>query len=205
VGGSFLDWLANLRGQLAGNALRVVLLVVVVAIVLAVVWGMFRRRRRTTLPPAADLKILVTSLGEDGPPAGPPFLEFYNLPVRLAAIVLAPVGTAGSLPSDDQLLPLVEAIVPGLDKIARSHRPLVRRWPNQVSANGFAHLFFNHVRLPGEAGRGTPWSSMAGMFKVKGQPVMAGLVFRAADANSLGQTIIASEHQWLGCLRVRWN
>ena len=137
--------------------------------------------------------------------AGLEDLEFYNLPVRLAAIVLAPVGRTSDLPPDDSLLPLIEAIVPGLDRIATLHRPLIRRWPSQVSANGFAHLFFNNVRLPGEGGKGTPWSSMAGVFKIKGKPLMAGLVFFAAQPNSLGQTIIEAEHQWLGCLRVRWN
>ena len=89
--------------------------------------------------------------------------------------------------------------------MAELHRPLLRRWPNQLSASGFVHLFFNNARLPGTGGKGTPWSSVAGVFKVQGQPAMAGLVLCAAKPNSLGQTIIDSEYQWLGCLRVRWN
>jgi len=200
-----LDELTALLGRVAGNALWYVLLAAIVVIVLAIAWRVFHRRRRVSIPPAPDLSIQVASLGEDGPPQGPPFLEFYNLPMRLAAVVLAPVGRTGDLPPDDQLSPLIEAIVPGLDRVTALHRPLVRRWPNQVSANGFAHLFFNHARLPGDGGKGTPWSSMAGLFKAKGKPVMAGLIFRAAEPNSLGQTIIESEHQWLGCLRVRWS
>lgn len=202
---SILDKLTTLLGRVAGSALWYVLLAAVIVIVLTIAWRVFRRRRRVPLPLEPDLTIQVASLGEDGPPQGPPFLEFYNLPMRLAAVVLAPVGRTGELPPDEQLSPLIEAIVPGLDRVTALHRPLIRRWPNQVSANGFAHLFFNHARLPGDGGKGTPWSSMAGLFKAKGRPVMAGLIFRAAESNSLGQTIIESEHQWLGCLRVRWS
>ena len=132
-------------------------------------------------------------------------MELYNLPVRLAAVVLAPVGRVSDLPPDGQIPLLIEAIIPGLDKMAALHRPLICRWPNQVSARGFAHLFFINAKLPGDGGKGTPWSSVAGVFKLKGQPLMAGLVLRAAAPNSLGQTIIETEHQWLGCLRVRWS
>jgi hypothetical protein len=202
---SLLDKLTALLERVAGNGLWYALAAAIAAIVLAILWRVFRRGRRASLPPAGDLRIEVADLGEAGPPPGPPFLELYNLPMRLAAIVLAPVGRTSELPPDEELSPLIEAIVPGLDRVTALHHPLVRRWPNQVSANGFAHLFFNHARLPGDGGKGTPWSSMAGVFKAKGKPVMAGLIFRAADPNSLGQTIIESEHQWLGCLRVRWT
>ena len=201
---SLLDDLTDLLNRYAG-LLRYFLPSIVAVVVLWIVWRLLHRRRPASMPLAPDLKVLVESLGDAGPPKGPPILEFYNLPVRLAAIVLAPVGRTGELPPDDELSPLIEAIVPGLDKVAALHRPLVRRWPSQISGRGFAHLFFANARLPGDGGKGTPWSSMAGVFKVRGKPVMAGLVFRAEGPNSLGQTIIDAEHQWLGCLRVRWN
>ena len=70
---------------------------------------------------------------------------------------------------------------------------------------GFRPSVLRNAKLPGDGGKGSPWSSVAGVFKVKGQPVMAGLVLRAAEPNSLGQTIVEEEHQWLGCLRVRWS
>jgi hypothetical protein len=197
--------LKELLDRVGGGALQYFLPIAIVVIVLAVSFRLFRRRRRTPLPSSPKLTIPLATLGENGPPPGLPVLEFYNVPMRLAAVVLAPVGRMSELPPDEELLPLVEAIVPGLDKIAELHRPLIRRWPSQVSVNGFAHLFFSNAKLPGDAGKGSPWSSMAGMFKAKGTPVMAGLVFRAAQPNSLGQQIIESEHQWLGCLRVRWS
>jgi hypothetical protein len=202
---SLLDKLSDLWDQVAGSSLRYVLLAAIGVIVLWGVWRLVRRRRRVPPPLRPDLKISIAELGDAGPPPGPPILELYNLPVRLAAVVLAPVGRVSDLPPDEQIPTLIEAIIPGLDKMAALHRPLIRRWPNQVSARGFAHLFFANAKLPSDGGKGTPWSSVAGVFKLKGQPVMAALVLRAAIPNSLGQTIIEREHEWLGCLRVRWS
>jgi hypothetical protein len=202
---SFLDKLGDVFHQLAGNGLHYVLAATVAVIVLWIAWRLIRRRRRAPVPPSPDLKISIAELGDAGPPPGLPGLELYNLPVRLAAVVLAPVGRVSDLPPDAEVPTLIEAIIPGLDKIAASHRPLIRRWPNQVSARGFAHQFFANAKLPGDGGKGTPWSSVAGVFKLKGQPLMAALVLRTASPNSLGQTIIEEEHQWLGCLRVRWS
>jgi hypothetical protein len=200
------DWLkASAGNALSYAALSYAVLAAVAVVVLWIAWRLLRRRKRVAAPLAPDLKILLAELGNDGPPPGPPILELYNLPVRLAAIVFAPVGRVSDLPPDEQLPTLIEAIIPGLDKMAAQHRPLMRRWPSQVSARGFAHLFFANAKLPGDGGKGSPWASVAGMVKVQGQPIMAGLVLRASAPNSLGQTIIEEEHQWLGCLRVRWT
>jgi hypothetical protein len=198
--------LDELLQPLMGDLWRYVLPAAVAVIVLGVAWKLFRHRRRlAAIPPTPDLKIDLSLLGDSGPPEELPALEFYNLPMRLAAIVLAPVGRARELPTDALTPSLIDAIVPGMDKVAEKHRPLIRRWPHQVSASGFAHLFFSNARLPGTGGKGSPWSSVAGVFKLKGQPVMAGLVLRADKPNSLGQTVIEEEHQWLGCLRVKWS
>ncbi len=202
---SLLDSVRNLLTLLAGDVLRYALVGVAVVVVLWIGWRRLRRRKYAGAPLPRNLKVEVVTLADSGPPDGLPMLELYNLPVRLAAIVLAPVGRVRDLPPDDQLAPLLDAIVPGLDKVAALHQPLVRRWPNQVSARGFAHIFFNNARLPGAGGKGTPWSSVAGLFKVRNQPVMAGLVLRAAMPNGFGQTIVDSEEKWLGCLRVKWS
>jgi hypothetical protein len=191
---------------LMGDLWRYVVPAAIGVIVAWIVWRVFRRRRRlAAIPRTPNLKIDVSSLGEVGPPESFPALEFYNLPMRLAVVVLAPVGRDRELPPDDVLPQYFDAIVPGLDKVAALHQPLIRRWPSQVSASGFAHLFFSNARLPGMGGKGTAWTSAAGVFKMRNQPVMAGLVFRAALPNSLGQTIIDDEHKWLGCLRVKWS
>ncbi len=200
-----LESLTNLLHSLAGGALVYVLPAAVATIVLWIVWRLFRRRKPVAAPLSPDLKIEVGTLGEHGPPGGLPLLEFYNLPMRLAAVVFAPAGLGRELPPEEQLAPLLDAIIPGLDRVAALHSSVVRRWPKQVSATGFAHLFFSNAKLPSTGGKGTPWSSVAGVLKFQGNPVMAGLVLCADKPNSLGQTIIDSEYQWLGCLRVRWN
>ncbi len=190
---------------MAGGSLHYAIPAAVVIVALWIGWRLLRRRKPTIVPLPPDLKVEIESLGKQGPPDGPPVLEFYNLPMRLAAIVVAPAGRDRTLPPDDQLAALLEAIVPGLDRVSAMHRPLVRRWPNQLSARGFAHLFFANAKLPGDGGKTTCWSSVAGLCKHRGEPVMIGMVLRAAKPNSLGQTIIDSEFQWLGCLRVRWG
>ncbi|MGO8689961.1 MAG: hypothetical protein ACLQLG_10020 [Thermoguttaceae bacterium] len=172
-------------------------------VVAMVLWRIVARRRAKRPPPGPDLTIDVAALGQEGPPAAGPVLELYNLPVRLAALVLAPVSQAGRLPPEEQWPQLCAAILPGLDQVVAAQRPLVRRWPGQLSVRGFARALFANARLPGDGGKETPWSSVAGIFKTRGQPLMAGLIVRAQSPNSVGQTIIEHETQWLGCLRVK--
>ena len=130
-------------------------------------------------------------------------LEFYHLPVRLAAVVLAPVGRVSDLPAREQLPEVIDSIVPGLDQVVAAHAPLIRAWPRQVSSRGFAHAFFQNVRLPGDHGKKTAWSSVAGVFRMGDEPMMAGLVLRAESPNRHGNYIMEEEEQWLGILRVR--
>ena len=53
------------------------------------------------LPP--ELRIELAKLINEGPPADLPVLEFYNLPMRLAGIVLAPVGRLRELPPPERI------------------------------------------------------------------------------------------------------
>jgi hypothetical protein len=174
------------------------------ALVLALIlWQILHRRKPRRLAPEPDLTIDVAALGQHGPPTTGPVLELYNVPMRLATVILAPAGRVRQLPPAGQLPAVFEAILPGLDRIVQAQQPLIRRWPGQLSGSGFANVVFANVRLPGDGGKGTPWSAVAGMFKMQGQPLMAGLVLRAAQPNSIGQTVIESEPMWLGCLRVK--
>jgi hypothetical protein len=165
-------------------------------------WMMCGRRRgqAVVLP---DLAVDVAALEDAGPRSGPPVLEFYHLPVRLAAIVLAPVGRVSETPSREQLAEAIDSILPGLDQVVAAHRPLIRAWPAQVSVRGFAHAFFKHAPLPGDHGKKTPWSSVAGRFTFDDKPMMAGLILRAESPNRHGQYVVMEEEQWLGMLRVR--
>jgi len=194
----------DVLGWLSDNpAITVLIAAAVAVVILLVLWKLLTRRKPAGSERVADLTIDVTSLGGQGPPPGGPVLEFYNVPVRLAALVLAPAGRVRQLPPPSQLDAAIDAIVPGLDKVVAAQRPVIRRWPAQLSSKGFAHTFFQNVRLPGEGGKGTPWCAAAGTFKIKGQPVMAGLIMRTASASSIGQTVVDKEEKWLGCLRVK--
>jgi hypothetical protein len=192
IAGSFppglLTWIVG-----AGAAL--------VAVWIAVKW--LKRSPRAKSPLPVDLDVDVLSLPTAGPPDAGPVLHYYGLPVRLAVLVIAPAGRVRELPPVDQMGDLFDAIVPGLSQVVASHQPLVRRWPSQLSVRGFAHQFFHHVRLPGQGGKGTPWNSAAGVFKVETQPMMAGFILRAAGPTSLSQTIVEQEVQWLDLLRIK--
>src|SRR5690242_308820 len=61
-------------------------------IVLYAAIRIWRRRRRKVVPPPIPLTIDAAALGNEGPPVGGPRLELYHLPVRLAAVVIAPTG-----------------------------------------------------------------------------------------------------------------
>jgi hypothetical protein len=168
-----------------------------------IVRRVFRKRRKQEPPLPPELHIELTKLVDNGPPPGPPVFEFFNLPVRLAGIVLAPVGRLRELPPENELPEVFESVMPGLNRIVKLHQPVVRCWPTQVSTRGFASAFFSNINLPGTMGKGTPWSAVAGIFKHQEVPMMLGLVLRAATPNSLGQIVVNAEHEWLGCLRVK--
>lgn len=181
---------------LAAVAAGLVALAVLVAVVRAFLAG-----RRKPPAPAPSLAIDLASLGAEGPPDGGPTLECYNVPVRLAVLVLAPVGR-GEIPPLDKLPEAIDQISPGLSAVFDAHRTMVRQWPRQLSPRGFAQAFFTQVKLPGDRGRGTPWCALAGRLDCD-PPLMVGLALRAAAPNSLGQFPIESSRQWLDALRVR--
>jgi len=196
----FISWLSveKLAGPVAGVVVGLVVLVVIYRI-----WRAYRRRRRAAAPRGPGLGIELAELGSAGPPSEPPTLELFNIPVRLAAIVLAPAGRGGELPPPEQLPEWIDSIVPGLAEVVVAHAPLRRRWPAQLSSNGFAHAFFASVHLPGDGGRGTPWASLAGTVKGKDRSMMVALVVRSARPNSFGHRILKNEGDWLHALSVR--
>jgi len=167
------------------------------------VYRMIRGQRASRAPLTPDLTIELSQLGDQGPPAGLPELELYHMPVRLAAVIIAPAGRIRELPPINQMGPLFDSLLPGLDRVVEKHGPLIRRWPPQMSAEGFARTVFQNCRLPGDAGKGTPWATVAGVFRHEGQPTMGALVVRTGRATSHGQYVIDAEHEWLGCLRVK--
>jgi hypothetical protein len=186
-----------------GGALNYAIVAVLVLVLGYILLKILKRRTRRRPTREPDLAIDVSLLGEEGPPAAGPTLEFYNLPVRLAAVVFAPTGRVAELPTLDKVPALIDHVVPGLAEVAFAQTPLIRCWPSQLSGEGFAHMFFAHVRLPGDRGKGTPWCSAAGRFKIGNKAYMAGLLMRADRNNNFSETIIGKEHEWLGIMRVR--
>jgi hypothetical protein len=106
------------------------------------------------------------------------------------------------LPATEQLPDLVNRLLPNMMRVLSAHRPAFRRWPAQLSSQGFSHAFFRNVALPGDRGKGSPWCAIAGKFSGSGQTYLAGLVCCAQDSNSLGQVIVEHEGQWLDVLRI---
>jgi hypothetical protein len=190
-------------GPVAADLLKWLALAALVVAVLYVVWRILRRPKGRLPQQVPDLAIDVMALPTVAPPADAPKLLYYGVSVRLAALVLAPAGRVRELPPLNQLGEMIDAIFPGLARVVATHRTLVRRWPAQLSVHGFAHQFFTHAKLPGQGGKGTPWSSAAGVFKVDGQPVMAGLILRAEGPANLGQMIVEREAQWFDILRIQ--
>lgn len=182
-----------------------VLALAVAALLAAVVvaWRLLAWRARPIRLPEPDLAIDVKTLGNEGPPGNGATLLFYHVPVRLAVVVMAPVGADRQIPTPDEIGPVYDSVVPFFSRVVADHHPVVRFWGTQLSPRGFAHAFFASVRLPGDQGKGTPWASAAGVFKAKGAPVMVGLVFRAAADVYIGQTICETETKWLDILRVQ--
>jgi hypothetical protein len=175
---------------------------VVVLLLLYLLWKILKGRSK----PAAkipDLEISVAGLPACGPPAQGPALVFHNVPVGLAVLVLAPVGRTTVLPPLNQLDRVIDAVVPGLATVVAKHKPVVRKWPAQLSSRGFANLFFSNAKLPGDGGKGTPWCATAGAIKIGKKSVMVGMVMRTATPTNFGRFVIERDEQWLDVLRIK--
>ena len=184
---------------------------VVALVIAAITFGILlmvvvRRLRRRRSAPAVLPKLQpvdVSQLGELGPAPDARRVEIYGTPVRVADVVMAPLGLGSMLPAPAKLPEILENVVPGLQAAVQSHDAIIVTWPEQLSWHGFSQAFFTHVPLPGDRGKGTPWCSIAGKFSSGSIPFVAGLICRSATANSLGQIIVEREGQWLDILRVR--
>jgi hypothetical protein len=197
-----VDKLKDAVRNMPADLVKWAVIAVVVLVAAYAVLRFFKRRRKPAAE-APDLRIDVASLSAASPPAAGPALYCYNVPVRLAAVVLAPAGRVHELPPIRQIGDVVNAIVPGLAQVVEFHKPVVRRWPAQLSIRGFANIFAAQARLPGDGGKGTPWCSAAGVLRFEKKPIMAGLIMRATAPNNLGQAVVEEETQWLSILRTQ--
>ncbi|MDZ4781291.1 MAG: hypothetical protein SGJ19_13635 [Planctomycetia bacterium] len=193
--------------QLAENPLWLPIIaiggaVALLALVLVAPWWIKRRRRRVAEVAPPTLQVNVAALPAEGPPEQGPSLRLYNVPVRCALLVLAPVGRGAVQPAADKIGEIIDQVVPGLASVAEAHRTAIKVWSAQLSSQGFLHQFSVNVGLPGDAGKGTPWSSVCGRFEAQSVPYLVGLLLCAARPNSLGQFLVERESQWPDMLRV---
>jgi hypothetical protein len=144
----------------------------------------------------------VNNLSASGPGSDGPQLEIYGIPVRLVALVFAPVGR-GSEIDIDELPEIVEQLLPGLHDVMGYHQPVFRRWIEQVSVRGFQNAFLSQVNLPGNKGKNSCWSAFAGKFTAGDRTLLAGLLVCADQPNAYGTSIIDHEGRWVDALRVR--
>ncbi|MEX1040874.1 MAG: hypothetical protein WDZ51_09605 [Pirellulaceae bacterium] len=173
-------------------------------LVLGVVAYFYLRPQPGPPPSAEQVDISVDALTSSGPSSllGPK-LTLYNVPIRVVAIVVAPVGRTRQIPDEAELRRLMSQFLPGMMEVIRAHRPDFYRWPGQVSTSGFAQSFFVQANLPGNHGQGTPWAALAGRFESDGRPYLVGLVCCADEDNPIGQVIVERSPQWLDILRIQ--
>ena len=191
-----IDWLLIV-------AVGVVAMLILFAMLAVGVWFLFGRKPEPPPPKAVDRSIQVAGLDPSDAPTDVPQLEYYGCPVRLAILVVAPVGRGGKIPDKELLPELFDQLVPHFLQVVAGHRPQLHFWPPQVSAAGFTNSFFGKAALPGDRGKGTPWCGIAGRFSAFGQQYLAGLICCGAGATGLGQLVIENELQWPDVLRVK--
>src|SRR5262245_7191487 len=95
--------------------------------------GVYRtmRSRRRPARQVSSLEIQLDDLASDGPPVRGPTLLVHHVPVRLALVVLAPVGRGNELPQVAELPKLLDDAVPGLGRLLAPHGTRIKLWPPQ--------------------------------------------------------------------------
>ena len=207
MGEHFTEQLNKWKDAAIQGSASLIKYAILAAVVITVVYVILKvlkiKKPKQAVESSPDMGISVNDLMPQGPPPAGPQLAFYNVPVRLLAVVIAPAGRGHDLPPLNQLAGVLDAIVPGLALVVTAHKPVVRKWSPQLSSIGFANVFFTGARLPGEGGKGTLGCAVAGVFKVGKMPVMAGLVMRTASPTNFGHVVLQHETQWRDVLRTQ--
>ncbi|MDA7951026.1 MAG: hypothetical protein MPJ24_06005 [Pirellulaceae bacterium] len=168
------------------------------------VYFLFFHRKREEASSFQFEPLDLHALPQQGPPKTNYQLEFYNVPVRVAVLVLAPSGKNRPLPNDEaDLRKMVDHLLPGLVNVLDLHQPKLVYWPAQLSTRGFTEIFKQYASLPGNLGQGTPWCTIAGRFEAVGTPYLAGFVLRSEEENGLSHFPIERSLQWLDVLRIK--
>lgn len=198
--------LDRLRSMVSSIEPRQVLLIAGAGAALAVLVVLMRRLLRGQKPRGprsrrADIDL--SSLGSHGPIPSAHRFEISHIPMRLACVVMAPLGRGHHLPAATAVDDVLEQIIPGLGHVLNEQRAVVFLWPPQLSESGFYRSFFANAKLPGNRGKQSVWTAIAGRTTYQEQKLVLGLVACAADPNSLGEVTIATEREWFTWISVR--
>lgn len=184
-----IEWIKS-NAMLVGIAVGAI-------IVLIILKRLLSGGKKQPAPEPVQPSLTVAELGGGGVPTTGPKIIFRKVPVRLAALVIAPMGRTGPIPPVSELPGMVDRMLPGLASIVAAHRPAVQGWRPQSSAAGFASSFFGQAKLPGKLiGIGTEWTAVAGTYRHEGARFAIGLILRADAPNNLGQIVIDDEAEW---------
>jgi hypothetical protein len=181
----------------------VIAVVLMVGLVVLLAMVVFRGKRGNSNDGLENLTIDISQLPSHGPDGAAPQLELFGTTVRIAVIVIAPAGRGSELPSKFNLPGVFDGVVPGLMELVNRHEPVFRRWPQQLSVQGFIHSFSSNMELPGERGHDTPWASIAGRVNVGGHSLLLGMILCSDDNNNMGYFSVEHAGQWLDMLRIR--
>ncbi len=160
-----------------------------------------RRGKRKTDNQQGNLAISVEQLPLLPVVTEPYRIDIYGSPVRIRALVLAPIGRSFELPPNEQLGNLLNHFVPNFTSILQTHQPIIQQWPGQLSTSGFMHSFFNNLAIPNK-GQGTAWCSIAGKIEIAGANYLIGMLCSTDSPNSLGEIPVEHTGQWVDILRV---
>jgi hypothetical protein len=181
-----------------GRLIAAGVVVLVVATILRNLVKVFRKPKEISLvDPLRVVDLSTQPLGE----LSRNTLKVHNLPVRLGAIAIAPLGRI-ELPSDEELPAVLDTLVPGLGAFVERDTPVVRNWPNQVSVGGFANNLALHLQVAEHDFSESPWCLVAGKTRRPAGLLLVALAFAAPRPNRLGVIRLEDESQWMQAVQV---
>lgn len=166
------------------------LAILVVAWMAAKVWKLFSGTKEVPKETRENLAEY-----PEPPGVGERQLIMDGTPLRVRLVVAAP-GTRDMILNEENLLPILEAVMPGLGTVVQADRPRIVIWPPQLSSQGFAPTFHRQTEKPESDGQSSRWVIVAGPANAGGQKILLGLALLAAKPCLLGRRTIDPE---------RWN
>jgi len=184
-------WGVLTRFPLEGNTLLYGGVAAGVGVALVFMIILFTRKKKDQSPEAG----LEVDLGKLPPvPTGERHyaLKLKNHAVRVRLVVVAPVGKR-ALGKIDALLEEVQA---GLGEVLHDDRPVIKQWPPQLSATGFAPTFFRLMKRPDGNAHPSSWVLLAGPARAGAIPILLGMVLQTEGMPSNLGLVTMTENQW---------